>query len=176
MSGFFALLGVLISFLYKTNQKYGKIENKKLYYFHIAFMVLAMLLTYLSFTSGLQLLYKFDEIIYAVNNTNGFLSSTVNIIVWIIYTLANIVILFSTFAIAQRSNKARKIFIIAIPVSLFTGGLRMVNELIAKSTVEVSVSATMILISMLLFSIPYVALYFFYNNQKVKQVLFISDI
>jgi uncharacterized membrane protein YGL010W len=85
-------------------------------------------------------------------------------------------LLFSTFAIAQRSNKARKIFIIAIPVSLFTGGLRMVNELIAKSTVEVSVSATMILISMLLFSIPYVALYFFYNNQKVKQVLFISDI
>jgi hypothetical protein len=176
MSGFFALLGVLISFLYKTNQKYGKIENKKLYYFHIAFMVLAMLLTYLSFTSGLQLLYKFDEVIHALNNTKGFLSSTVNIIVWMIYTTANIVILFSTFAMAQRSNKARKIFIFTIPISLLMGALRMLNELIAKSTAEVSISTTIIVISMLLFFIPYMLLYFFYNNKKNKQVLFISKI
>ncbi len=175
MTGAFALIGVLIAMIMRANKEFGKIENKKIYYAHIALMIFAVLISSQSLNILLQLVFQYKATIQAIYVQYGHFSPILNTIVWIVSTVLNVVLLFTIINVAFRSEKARRVLVVIVPVVLLINTFKAINEVIVKSTPEIPVGLPIgiVIIIMLIFFLP---LFLFYRNQNVKSIIFDSAV
>jgi hypothetical protein len=170
-NGTFALIGVLIAIIIRKDKQFGKIESKKIGYTHIGLMIFTIFITGFSLNVLLQMIFKFESTFKVIYVSNWVFSPLMNTILWGIITLLNVVILFSVFNLASRSEKARKLFVMLLPIVCVLSILRSIGDVMSRSTPETPVGLVIILVIAVL-SLTYLPIFFFYRNANVKKVIF----
>jgi hypothetical protein len=170
-NGTFALIGVLIAIIIRKDKQFGKIESKKIAYTHIGLMIFTIFITGFSLNVLLQMIFKFESTFKIIYVNNWVFSPLMNTILWGIITLLNVVILFSVFNLASRSEKARKLFVMLLPIVCALSILRSIGDIMSRSTPETPVGLVIVLVIAVL-SLTYLPIFFFYRNANVKKAIF----
>jgi ABC-type Fe3+ transport system permease subunit len=169
--GIGALIGAFIVSIIQANKKFGKIESKKIRYTHVLLLVFSIIITGLSLNILFQMVFNFESTLKVIYVENGFFSPLINTIMLSISTIVNMIALYAIFSIANRSEKARKLFIYTLPILFILGSIRSINEIIAKSEPDASLSMLIVIMIVGLF-ISYFPMFFFYRNKNVRNIIF----
>ena len=171
LGGLFALIGLLIVTIIKKDKELGKIESKKIAYTHIFLMIFTIVITSFSLKILIHMIFDFEATLKAIYLSGGFLSPRINTILWETITLLNVVILFSVFPLAHRSEKARKLFIRLLPIVYALSIFRSISDVMALRTPETPLGlVTALTIAGL--SLTYLPIFFFYRNKNVQKAIF----
>lgn len=170
----FVFIVILIGLIIKAEKQYGKIESAKINYTHIGLMIFTILITGLSLTVLLEFALNFKETLKTVYIQNGILSPMMNTWLVIVNNILNVLVLFTVFRLAMRSEKARKLFVSIVPILFILGTIKTLNDLYVKGTSETSIEAAIILTVILIVAL-YAPLFFFYKNTNVKNDIFYNS-
>ncbi len=171
MTNLFITVGLLIGMLYRANKEFGKISNKKIYYSHIALMMLTAIITSFSLNVFLQIIFNFESVMQTMHVKNSLLNPTINNMFLILVTVLSVFVLFTIFNVAMRSNKARKLLVNTIPILLILTIIRTINEVFIRSTEETPLGF-IISFSIIFIIIIYVPTFLFYKNKNVINTIF----
>lgn len=134
-------------------------------------MIFTIFITGFSLNVLLQMIFKFESTFKVIYVSNWVFSPLMNTILWGIITLLNVVILFSVFNLASRSEKARKLFVMLLPIVCALSILRSIGDIMSRSTPETPVGLVIVLVIAVL-SLTYLPIFFFYRNANVKKTIF----
>lgn len=171
IGGTFALVGVLAARVVQANKKFGKINSKTINYSHIGLMIWGIFMTSYSLNIIFQLIFNFDTAFKKMYVEYGLFDPSMNLLVWILNTIANVFVLFTIFGLAMRSEKARKILLVSLPLLFIVVGIKTVNELIVKNSADIPFGFVLS-IAVIIMLIGYLPLFLFYRSRKVKNLIF----
>ena len=164
---------ILVFLMTKTNKTYGVISSK-VQYINYFFLAIVIALSGFGFNGIIWAALNFDNISLHFKDYL-YMPLWLNIFMWILLHLVDCIALLLAYYMIQRNEKARKLFIIILPLSVVTFSYEMVNKLhdkIVNSSLEWYIGVS---IALALASIVYIPMYFFYRSKKIKNLLFIVE-
>lgn len=166
-----ALIMILLVVMLKADKQFGQIQNRKIKAIHTGLMVFTILITALSLTALFDIVLNFDTSLKKIYIEHGVLSPLLNSVVIIGNNILKVLVLFTVFRLAMRSEKARKLFVTLIPPLFVLSCIQILNDLYVKGTAETSLLVAMIITFGVLI-LFYAPLFFFYKSENTQKEIF----
>ena len=165
---------VLLAYiLYKTNNNQGKIKGKK-NLIHIILLWLFLMTFSTSFKMLGWAVGHTSDIMKYFYISLDFIPAWINLTMWVLNLLFGILAIIIALQMAKRKKKYRDIFIKLLPIFYLLSTFEFIRGFWQAGSTENLSMIYVILSGLLLMSIFFGTLYYFYNRDDVKNNIFKS--